>query len=67
MTTLTSDHINLIISYSGNDKFLVWHTFADISDDEPAFQQLAARFKSAEAAAGFKNAVIDCQAMLGEV
>jgi len=45
----------------------VWHTFADFTEGEPRFEQLAARFKTAEVAAQFKAAFEDCQNNLGKV
>ena len=54
-------------NFPGNDKFWVWHTFADFTEGEPRFEQLAARFKTAEVAAQFKAAFEDCQNNLGKV
>ena len=51
----------------GNDKFLVWHTYADFAEEEPRFEQLAARFKTAEIAGRFKAAFEECQKNLGKV
>lgn len=52
--------------HQGNEKFLVWHTYADFADEEAKFEQLAARFKTAELAGEFKEAFEKCQARLGD-
>ena len=58
---------NTVFPQKGNDKFLVWHTYADFAEEEPRFEQLAARFKTAEIAGRFKAAFEECQQNLGKV
>ena len=62
-----SPHQVLTLNFSGNDKFLVWHTFADFTEEEARFEQLAARFKTAEVASQFKEAFVEVQNNLGKV
>ncbi|XP_078613735.1 E3 SUMO-protein ligase RanBP2-like isoform X3 [Branchiostoma floridae x Branchiostoma japonicum] len=50
----------------GSERSWVWHAM-DCSDDEPAFEQFAARFKTTEIAEEFHKRFEQCQAMLIDV
>ncbi|XP_019643944.1 PREDICTED: E3 SUMO-protein ligase RanBP2-like isoform X2 [Branchiostoma belcheri] len=51
---------------AGSERSWVWNAM-DCSDEEPAFEQFAARFKTAEVAEEFHKRFEQCQAMLIDV
>ena len=61
---ITTD-MNLVPN-AGSERSWVWHTLADLSEEESTAEQLAVKFKSPETAKEFKKVFEECQKILSE-
>lgn len=67
---LCANHIIIkdmkLVPSSSSDRTWVWNTLADLSEEEPAPQQFAVRFKTCDIADDFKKAFEECQQTISD-